>query len=117
MLHLFCKVNPQARTYFNERPPSILARGRCFSKENAREWINILKVLKPTGPGQVDPKGDARDWINILKVLKATGPGQVDPKGDARDWIYILKDYWPGTDEPERGRPVQDQGGIKAGPQ
>ena len=67
MLHLFCKVNPPTYISTRDRPrywpgagvsrkrapgigytfskfSKLLARGRCFSKESARDWIAILKA-------------------------------------------------------------------------
>ena len=51
-------------------------------------YIHIHQLRKPrywsasTGPGQVTSKEGARGRINILKVLKATGPGAgVSPEG------------------------------------
>ena len=41
-------VSKPPRKYFNERPPSILARGRCPRRfRGARDWINILKSYWP----------------------------------------------------------------------
>ena len=114
MWHLFCKVNP---------PTCISTRDRH------RYW---------TGAGVSTERRGARGWIDILKGYW-TGAGVSTERRGARGWIDILKGYWPGAGvSTERrgaregkgraqrqdrgrclsrkaGRPVRDQGGIKAG--
>ena len=137
MWHLFCKVNPPTCISTRDRHRYWTGAGVSTERRGARGWIDILKGYW-TGAGVSTERRGARGWINILKGYW-TGAGVSTERRGARGWIDILKGYWPGAGvSTERrgaregkgraqrqdrgrclsrkaGRPVRDQGGIKAG--
>ena len=84
--------------------------GQVTSKEGARGRINILKVLKATGPGQVSPEGARPGLDNHSQKL--LDRGRCRPKGRVRGWIAILKSYWPGAGVARRGAPGKKKVGL-----